>query len=212
MAITYTFPQDVAVPALRGITLADGQFRFVPGAGDRIAIGSESGNAVVFATDLIHGKTTLVIRLDGRPELLAAVRAEVEASEAARSEKLATEQAELEAAVPGITEILALADAAEYEAERYSSEFAAMMDDGDNDGVRPPYPENMTHGEMLTQRLAGNPRAALYLKAKLQADRAHWADNTGTGAAGRNAMEMLRAGAAIEDAEAALAGRREWTD
>lgn len=117
-----------------------------------------------------------------------------------------------ERAVPGVTEMLALASAAEIEAERYGVQFAAMMADGDNDGARPPKPENRAAAERLAELMSVNSRAALYLRAKAQADRAHWSDGTGAGAAGRRAMEMLIAGSSEAEAEAALAVRREWVD
>ncbi|MBE0437687.1 MAG: hypothetical protein IBX56_18025, partial [Methylomicrobium sp.] len=52
----------------------------------------------------------------------------------------------------------------------------------------------------------------LYLKAERQHRSAHWADNTGKGAAGKKAMEILATGGSIEDAETALNERRTFID
>ena len=118
----------------------------------------------------------------------------------------------LEANVPGIHEALTLSAAASNESARYRRDFNRMMDDESNDGARPPKPENHTASEKLSVLLANNPRAALYLKAKSQDESTSWADNTGKGAAGRKAMEILATGGSIEDATAALAVRREFID
>lgn len=131
---------------------------------------------------------------------------------AVQNRKRADAIAALEAQVPGATEAIRLSGAAYNESERYSEEFAAMMDDENNDGARPPRPEDLSYRDKLQAHLAAHPRAALYLKAKHQAEGSRWADNTGAGAAGRRAMELIEAGATLEDASAALAVRREFVD
>ena len=124
----------------------------------------------------------------------------------------AARKAALESAVPGAAEAIRLSDLAYSERERYSHAFDRMMEDEDNDGCRPPRPEDRSFAERLASHLASHPRAALYLKAKHQHEGAHWADNSGAGAAGNKAMEILMAGGSIEDAQAALAVRREVID
>ena len=212
--ITYTFPADCPVAELRGRTFSDGTLSFDPKAGPNIDLGTyKAGNVVLFEGERVGGKSGLVVKLAGRPDLQAIVRADIARAEADRIARQEAADAALEAGVPGVREILRLANEAECEAERYVRDFDRMMDDGDNDGVRPPKPEDRSHAAKLTSLLAANPRAALYLKAKRQADGTHWADNTGAGAAARKAMEMLVAGATIEEAAEALAHRNktdEW--
>lgn len=75
-----------------------------------------------------------------------------------------------------------------------------------------PNPYDPTAENKLAAMQAANPRAALYLKAYRQNLYAHWADNTGKGAAGKRAMEILQSGGSLEEAETALAVRREFVD
>jgi hypothetical protein len=132
--------------------------------------------------------------------------------DAIQAQKRTEQDAALEAAVPGLAEAIRLSDAAYNERERYSRAFDRMMADEYNDGARPPKPEDKTIGEKFTAHLTAHPRAALYLKAKGQHESSHWADNTGKGAAGQKAMDILAAGGSMEDASVALAVRREFID
>ena len=132
----------------------------------------------------------------------------LEAQEAARVETAAT----LEANVPGLSEMTHLLDVSNAEADRYQYQFEQMMDDEGNDGARPPKPINNAYREQLTAMMADHPRAALYLKARAQSSSTHWADNTGAGAAGRKAMDILATGGSIEDAITAMAVRRDFVD
>jgi len=86
------------------------------------------------------------------------------------------------------------------------------MDDEGNDGCSPPRGVDQARAERLQAALSANPRAAMYLRAERQANSAHWADNTGAGAAGRRAMEILREGGTVDDAAAARGHRRTWAD
>ncbi len=130
----------------------------------------------------------------------------------AAAQKLEAAAQKLEAAVPGLAEAIRLSDAAYIERQRETRAFDRMMADEYNDGARPPKAADKTIGEKLTAHLAVNPRAALYLKAKRQLESSHWADNTGKGAAGQQAMDILAAGGSIDDASVALAVRREFID
>jgi hypothetical protein len=132
--------------------------------------------------------------------------------DAIQAQKRTEQDAALEAAVPGLAEAIRLSDAAYNERERYSRAFDRMMADEYNDGARPPKPEDKIIGEKFTAHLTAHPRAALYLKAKGQHESSHWADNTGKGAAGQKAMDILAAGGSMEDASVALAVRREFID
>jgi hypothetical protein len=132
--------------------------------------------------------------------------------DAIQAQKRAEKEAALETAVPGLAEATRLSDAAYNEQERYSRAFDRMMADESNDGARPPKPEEKTISQKLAAHLASYPRAALYLRAKAQHENSHWADNTGKGAAGQRTMEILAGGGTVEEAEAALAMRREFVD
>ena len=129
-----------------------------------------------------------------------------------QSGKRAEAAAALESAVPGLAQAIKLSDAAYNESERYSRGFERMMADENNDGARPPRSEDLSIREALKSHLSEYPRAAIYLKARDQHDSSHWADNTGKGAAGQKAMDILAAGGSLEDASAALAVRREFVD
>jgi hypothetical protein len=115
----------------------------------------------------------------------------------------------LEASIPGITEILSLADRVEFDRDRYDRQFARMMEDEDNDGANPPDGIDEAGAKRLATLLRGNPRAALYLRAKRQSESGHWSDPTGASGAGRKALELLKSGASIAEVEAAIAVRSE---
>jgi hypothetical protein len=116
----------------------------------------------------------------------------------------------LESQIPGLAAMRELERIATNERDRYSSQFERMMSDGDNDGVNPPKPEDMSIGERLTEMKKSNPRAALYLRAERQAQgTTSYSATSGQMKGGRDAMEILRAGGSIEDAEKALAFRYE---
>jgi hypothetical protein len=118
-------------------------------------------------------------------------------------------QAALEEAIPGLGALTALRDRAMADSERARAAFERMMDSGS--GIAPK-PADATLRDEYEAALAANPRAALYLRAEAQRDSAHWADNTGKGEAGKTAMAILRRGGSLEEAEAALAKRREIVD
>jgi leucyl aminopeptidase (aminopeptidase T) len=161
---------------------------------------------VLFATK-VNGQQVFA-KLEGRTDLQKLVddyEAELRGAEMAR-------KAALNAAVPGLDEVMAAAAAAYNEDARYRNEFSAMMEDEGNDGARPPRPLDQSPSQRLQALQEQYPRAALYLRAKRQSESASWADNTGKGAAGRLAMEILASGGDIKDAEAALNARREFVD
>lgn len=94
----------------------------------------------------------------------------------------------------------------------YRDGFNRMMEDEHNDGARPPRKPGPELKERYAELKARYPRAALYLRAERQEAGAHWADNTGKGAAGKRAMLLVVNGATEAEVEAALAERREWVD
>jgi hypothetical protein len=96
--------------------------------------------------------------------------------------------------------------------DNYRDAFNKMMEDEHNDGARPPRKPSPELKARYDELVAKHPRAAFYLRAERQESGAHWADNTGKGAAGKKATSLLRGGAPLEEAEAALAERREWVD
>ena len=85
MSITYTFPVDCPLPALRGVTCEGGKFGYHGGA-----------DVVTFSTR-IDGQT-VIARVAGKPELMAALAAH-KAEQAAAA---AADRAALELAVPGV--------------------------------------------------------------------------------------------------------------
>jgi len=197
--IEYTFPFDHTSPQLRGVTAKGG----IPST---VVVDRKPVKGIMFATEI--GGRRLFLRADGRPYVQALID-EYEAAQRAAADARA---AALEANVPGVTEVLDAAAAAYNEDARYSSEFEAMMDDEGNDGARPPRALDASLAQRLEALTATYPRAALYLRAKRQADSASWSDNTGKGAAGTRAMEILAGGGDIAAAEAALAVRRDFVD
>lgn len=86
-------------------------------------------------------------------------------------------------------------DRARSEAYRYQGDFDAMMSDGDNDGARPPRPEDRSWLVRAKEIAAANPRVTVERKARMQAD----ADPSGRlgflqRQAGQRALDMLTAG------------------
>lgn len=197
--ITYTFPADCPVTALRGKTFTVRRI-------SRRAVNGKATEVAEFV-EKFEGRDLAAI-VAGKPELEAAV-ATYRAAEAA--ERQAARDA-LEAAAPGVHRLIELFERASNDAERHHEQFEAMMADEHNDGINPPRAINQDWRSEYEAARAEHPRAALYLKAKLQAEGAHWADNTGKGAAGSKAMSILAAGGSIEEATAALAARRDFTD
>jgi hypothetical protein len=118
----------------------------------------------------------------------------------------------LEKAVPGVHALAQQDQKVRDSFDTHHHEFNKMMGDENNDGVRPPAAPDHALAEKHKADLAANPRAALYIKAKAQADNAHWADNSGQGSAGKEAMRIPESGGSHEDALAALAKRRPLND
>lgn len=117
------------------------------------------------------------------------------------------QQAEaLEAAVPGVHEMLSAWKAALDEMYREEEGLGRMMAQEGPMAMRSVRP----YQDRYESLAAGNPRAALYVEAKRQSDSAHWADNSGRGAAGDRAMEILASGGSVEDATAALQVRKPY--
>lgn len=110
-----------------------------------------------------------------------------------RAAGLAAEKARLAEHVPGLD---ALRSAYNVE-EGYDRAFTAMMEDEDNDGVRPPRKPATDAAALAAQY----PRAALYLKADAYSCAAHDCKAS----AGRKAMDLLASGGTIEQAEHILA-------
>lgn len=130
------------------------------------------------------------------------------AEEAARRESKAKADADaLEAAVPGARKALDLYWLTVEETDHNAKAMDDLMSEH-NDGAYDPGFRSGSRAA-LDAWLSDHPRAAIYLTAFLQHHYAHWADNTGKGAAGAKAMELLKSGSSIEDAQVALDARRE---
>jgi len=130
-----------------------------------------------------------------------------------RDERRVAAAAALAAAVPGVPEMRALAEKSAAESDRYSTEFAAMMDDEQNDGARPPRPEDRSLAAQISALREANPRAALYLRAERQAvGTSSYSATSGEMKGGQDAKAILLGGGTIEEAEKALAYRYESND
>lgn len=97
-----------------------------------------------------------------------------------------------EQAVPGLAEL----ESAIFAAERYADQFAAMMDDEMNDGVRPPAQPGCDIDALKAQY----PRAAVYITADSYCNASHYAKAS----AGRKAKELLLSGGSLEQAKKIL--------
>lgn len=107
-------------------------------------------------------------------------------------EQMRAEDARLEQLFPGLT----LLKAAYQSESAYSEAFNRMMEDEQNDGVRPPKAPAIDIDKLAAQY----PRAALYLKA----DGYTMSANDKRSAAGDKAIRVLKSGGSIADAEAIL--------
>ena len=103
------------------------------------------------------------------------------------------EQDRLSLHVPGMDVLCAAHNAEEY----YQRGFERMMEDGDNDGVRPPRRPATDAAEIARQY----PRAAVYLRSEAYECASHDAKAS----AGRKAKELLASGGSIEEAKKILA-------
>jgi hypothetical protein len=106
--------------------------------------------------------------------------------------RIAAEDAAERAAIPGVAELRA----AKEDEERYRREFAQMMEDEQNDGVRPPRCAKVSVAEVAKRY----PRAAVYLRAEAYSYACHWAKAK----AGEEAMQILLAAGAESEAVAKL--------
>ena len=199
--ITYKLTGDNVPAKLAGKELEDGE----PGIYD--------GKSLVVFWCAGVGKVSVAV--DPRPDLQEKVekyneqKAALDAYEEAESIR---KTAELKANVPGLEELEALNNFVVYDQVRYLEQFNRMMEDEHNDGVRHPKATDDDAEERLEAMREQFPRAALYLKAKYQAEGASWADNTGMRPAGRAAMEALASGASLDEAKALMEKRREFVD
>lgn len=100
--------------------------------------------------------------------------------------------------VPGLEE---LRDAIANE-KRYASQFSKMMEDGDNDGARPPSRVRISSKSMATQF----PVAASYIKAENWQYASHFVK----AGAGRRAVERIKNGDPHETVIAEM--KTEWSD
>lgn len=132
-----------------------------------------------------------------------------EEEHSARQDKVREEAARLlESQIPGLLEMRELKRRAIIESDRYLTQFNRMMKDENNDGVNPPKPEDISISELMSEMSKSNPRAALYLKAERQAQgTTSYSATSGQMKGGMDAMQILRAGGSIEDAEKALGFR-----
>lgn len=193
--ITYTFPASAPAP-FTGKT-------FTGGVPEPLVVKNKVITVVRFK-EIIQGKG-VVARIDDKPELaleVARYNAELEA------EKNQAKEA-LENAVPGLSILREAKQKAANEHHRASSAFNRMMETGSS---ILPKAEDMTFAETAKALAAQYPRAALYLCAEAQAENTSWADNTGKGAAAKEAMAILKNGGTIEDAQKAMEYRRELID
>lgn len=196
--LKYKVPASCPATFLRGVTLEGGK-------PTKINQGGKLVDVVEFRNP--DGKPIYVM-LEGKPELQAAVAA----YEAATAREAAEAQARFEANVPGFAELEKLSLRMRADEEHRVVAFNRMMADEFNDGAAPPPSDSKSSAEKLAALKARFPRAALYLRAKNQAESGSWADNTGARAAGRKAMAILKAGGSLEEAEVALAERHACTD
>ena len=197
--ITYTFPEDFENKKLAGKTFSGGK----PGMA---TMGKKMIQVVSFEEE------KLSIRIEGRPELKKAHDEYITEEKTEMKLMIKSREDALEAAIPGIHELMELSEHVSDDFFRENREFGKMMEDEDNDGVRPPRRANRADAEKLATMKISNPRAALYLRAKNQSEAAHWADNSGSGEAGERVMEILLTGGSLEEAKTALGVRREFND
>lgn len=121
---------------------------------------------------------------------------------------VAQKEAALEQSFPGLRRMRELASLASNESHRHQRDFQRMMDDEDNDGARPPRPENRSFAEELADLRRDHPRTALYLRAEKQAQgTSSFSATSGAMKGGQDALALLIAGGSTEAAEAALAFR-----
>ncbi len=126
-----------------------------------------------------------------KAEIIAELRRRQEQAAAAAREH----QARIDA-IEGLRELQAALNAH----DAYRRAFAHMMDDGQNDGIRPP----AVPASSIEELRARYPRAAAYIKADAWACAEHYAK----AAAGRKALERIIQG---DDYAAALADMEaEW--
>ena len=110
-----------------------------------------------------------------------------------KEDQMAAERkAKLELQFPGLAELRAAIE----DEDRYQREFQQMMEDGDNDGVKPPAPMIANVGELQKKY----PRAAAYLRAESY----RYAANDAKSEAGHKAMALLENSGSIEEAEQIL--------
>ena len=117
------------------------------------------------------------------------------------------ERAALEAAVPGLEELQDAVRRADVADENYR--YAVERRHEDENAIGWPDDPDPALRERVVALCEQYPVAALYVRAEGQAASTHWADNTGKGAAALETMRLLREGASLEEAEAALHVRRE---
>lgn len=140
-----------------------------------------------------------------KPEDAADVKRVFESRDAT---KVAREQV-LTQQVPGLAEVRAASEAHHVATSRYEAARETAQEHEDFRPVTPPSPALAERHAAVREQY---PRAALYVKAENQATSGSWADNTGKQAAGRKAMSLIRKGASLEEAKAALAERRPLND
>lgn len=112
-------------------------------------------------------------------------------------------------AVPGLDELRDAYYAWRSAQDDYHDRRNRAMEDEYNDGISWPAPPSDNLKKQYEALATKYPRAALYLRAERQRNSTHWADNSGKGTAGAKAMKLLLDGASLEEAEAALAERRQ---
>jgi hypothetical protein len=149
-----------------------------------------------------------MVRDVGMMHIFSAVKPVAVTLEEGEAVVAAYEQA-IKDALPGLDELQNTYHAWASAQEKYHQQRERAMEDEQNDGTSwPTRPSDNLKNEYqaLVEKY---PRAALYLRAERQRNSTHWADNTGKGAAGAKAMQLLLDGASLEEAEAALAERRQ---
>ncbi len=106
---------------------------------------------------------------------------------------------------PSADNLDALRSLARDEWDRHRAEFSRMMEDGDNDGARPPRSASHIYEQLAKQMEEADSRAALILRCRAQADK----DPSTTGGwmqgnAGKAALALVESGAPEEEVVAAL--------
>ena len=162
--------------------------------------GKDPDNHMMFGDMAIHKDHLALLeplREAARPAHEAKIAAEAE-TEKRRAENLI-----------GRTELVAAHTAAMDADEKYSRAQRRVMDEY-NDGASWPNKPDPALWDKYKELATKYPRAAAHHKYERIHDSTHWADNTGRGAAAKEAMRIIEEGGSLDDAAAAAEKRKEY--